>query len=433
MKKLSTLVVIVVVLTLIVAGCSPNAPAPAAQSKDPEAVLRAITEALNKKDVEAATALLADDVTQTLIPAPSGTGIYQGKDAMRARFKEVVAGNPTHKLTSCQTSGDKVTCAATYSDDSTKPLGFDLEFNVEAVVQNGLLKTVTWKMTDQSLAKLQAAMAPPPTPAPPALNPLGGIVEAMAKSLNAGDVEGALAYFTDNATVKLNGVPPDVPDSYRGKTRIRQWFKDLLAGHFEIKVEMQKAEGDAVTSKTSTWQDATRQLGIAPLIATEVYEVKDGKIKSLTWTISPESLAKLQAAMPASTPAPTKSTAPLEPEVLASKPEDVIGVWLVRLIQGAGMAHLEFKPDGTYSIVGVSGAATGAPIGSGKYKIEGNQLKLDTTCITVKGDVIPCVPIYQVYVTRQGGKPVLLRFVAIDDPGEGRQTLNNQKLPVVEQ
>ena len=72
--------------------------APPAQGKDPESVLRAITEALNKKDVEVATALLADDVAQTLLPAPSGTGIYKGKEAMRARFKEVVAGNPTPQI-----------------------------------------------------------------------------------------------------------------------------------------------------------------------------------------------------------------------------------------------------------------------------------------------------------------------------------------------
>lgn len=189
-----TRVVMLMALPLFVAGCAAGATplpptplpttaslptaAPRVQEKNPETVLRAITDALNKKDVEAATALLADDVTQTLIPAPSGTGVYQGKDAMHARFKEVVAANPTHKIISCQTSGDKVTCAATYTDDSIEPLGFDLEFNVEAVVQNGLLKTVTWKMTDQSLAKMQAAMAS--TPAPTAtLQP-----EVLASSVN---------------------------------------------------------------------------------------------------------------------------------------------------------------------------------------------------------------------------------------------------------
>ena len=164
-KQLNQLVVIAIVLSFLIAGCSsgaapvPPTQPPPAQGKDPETILKAITEALNRQDVDGATALLADDVAQALVPAPSGTGIYKGKEAMRARFKEVVAGNPIHRLTHCQTSGDKVTCAATYSDDSTRPLGFDLEFKVDAVVQNGLLKTVTWKMTDTSLAKMQAAMA----------------------------------------------------------------------------------------------------------------------------------------------------------------------------------------------------------------------------------------------------------------------------------
>jgi len=207
-EQLNQLVVIAIVLSFLIAGCSSSAAsvppiqlsaqAPTPQSKDPESVLKAITEALNKKDVEAATALLADDVAQTLLPAPSGTGIYHGKDAMHARFKEVVAGNPIHKLTSCQTSGDKVTCAATYSDDLTRPLGFDLEFKVDAVVQNGLLKTVTWAMTDASLAKMQAAMAqaaaPKPTATPqptaipptepPAPTPTSSPVETLASSID---------------------------------------------------------------------------------------------------------------------------------------------------------------------------------------------------------------------------------------------------------
>jgi ketosteroid isomerase-like protein len=163
-------IVFVLALALIVVACSPAPtampsptqappPPPTAQIKSPEEVIKAVAEAVNKKDVEAATALLAEDVTQTLIPAPSGTGIYKGKETMRARFKEVVALNAYHKFGKCETSGDQVTCAVMYSDDSTKPLGFDLEMKVEAVVQNGLLKTVTWAMTDASLAKMQAAMA----------------------------------------------------------------------------------------------------------------------------------------------------------------------------------------------------------------------------------------------------------------------------------
>jgi hypothetical protein len=319
-ERLNQLAVIAIVLSFLIVGCSssttpvpptqppptaaPPTQAPAAQGKAPESVLRAITEALNKKDVEAATALLADDVAQTLLPAPSGTGIYKSKEAMRAHFKEVVAGNPTHKLTSCQTSGDQVICAATYSDDSTKPLGFDLEFTVDAIVQNGLLKTVTWQMTDASLAKMQAAMA---------------------------------------------------------------------------------------------------------------------------------------AAQAAPTSAPTpmlKPTVALSPEVLASKAEDIVGVWLVKLLDNAGNGHLEFTAKGAYTIVGVSGAAQGAPIDTGKFKVEGGQLRFepDGGCVDVQGNsVTPCIGIYQVYVAKQGDKPALLRFVAVEDKASDRKrTFDKKTLALVE-
>jgi hypothetical protein len=319
MKRQWTKLATVMALALIAAGCSAGATQPStqqpstqppptqalpAQGKDPESVLRAITEALNHKDVEAATVLLADDVVQTLIPAPSGTGIYKDKEAMHARFKEVVAGNPTHKLTSCQTSGDKVICAATYTDDSIKPLGFDLEFKVEAVVQNGLLKTVTWAMTDASLAKMQAAMA-------------------------------------------------------------------------------------------------------------------------------------AAQATPTSAPTPTsKPTVALSPEVLASKAEDLIGVWLVNLIQGAGKGHLEFTAKGTYTASGVSGAAKGSVIDAGKFKVEGGQLKLepDGGCLDVQGhSITPCIGVYQVYVRKQGDQPAQLRFVAVDDNSwDRKQTLHNRTLTLVE-
>jgi len=57
-----------------------------------------------------------------------------------------------------------------------------------------------------------------------------------------------------------------------------------------------KVEGDTVTTKSQTWADPTRDLGVAPLEATLVYTVQDDKIKGWTWTLSDKSLAKLQAA-----------------------------------------------------------------------------------------------------------------------------------------
>ena len=133
-------------------------------------------------------------------------------------------------------------------------------------------------------------------PSPGATSPWE-ILQDSLKPFRAADLEGALAYWADDAVVKLIGPPPGQPDTYAGKQQLRGWFGSLFAEHFEIQEELIQAEGDTLTVKALTWSDPTRHLGIAPLEATEVYVFKNGKIASLTWTISPESHAKLQAAM----------------------------------------------------------------------------------------------------------------------------------------
>ncbi len=431
-KQLNQLVVIAIVLSFLIAGCSssvtPVAPTqpPPAQGKDPETVLKAITEALNKKDAETATALLADDVIQTLIPAPSGTGIYKGKDAMRARFKEVVAGNPIHKLTNCQTSGDKVTCAATYSDDSTRPLGFDLEFKVDAVVQNGLLKTVTWTLTDASLAKMQAAMAEAQKKSPES------VLRAITEALNKKDVEAATALLADDVVQTL--VPaPSGTGIYKGKEVMRARFKEVVALNANHKFGKCETSGDKVTCMVMYSDDSTKPLGFDLEMKCEAV-VQNGLLKTVTWTLTDASLAKMQAAM-APTPTP-KPTVALSPEALATKAEDVVGVWLVKLIDNSGEANLEFTAKGTYTIKGVRGDATGAMIDSGKFKVEGGQLKFepDGGCLDVQGNsVSPCIGVYQVYVAKQGDKPALLRFVAVEDKANDRKrTFDKKQLPRVE-
>src|SRR5512141_80290 len=83
--------------------------------------------------------------------------------------------------------------------------------------------------------------------------------------LNAGDVERVLAYWADDATVKLLGVPAGVRGSYNGRKEIRGWFKKLVAQHVQIRVKIIKVRGDTVTARTEIWSDLTRRLGVAPL------------------------------------------------------------------------------------------------------------------------------------------------------------------------
>ncbi len=135
-----------------------------------------------------------------------------------------------------------------------------------------------------------------------------GVVQASTKLFNSGDHEGSLGYWADDAVVKLIGVPPGQPDTFNGKEQIRAWYKSLAEIHFQIQEDLIKADGDTLTFKAVSSSDQLRQLGVASLTATEVYVVKNGKIASLTWTISPESAAKLQAAIAASAPQTTAKT-----------------------------------------------------------------------------------------------------------------------------
>jgi ketosteroid isomerase-like protein len=122
-------------------------------------------------------------------------------------------------------------------------------------------------------------------------------VVASTQAFNAGDIEASLAYFSEDVAVKLNGAPPGEPDAYHGKAEARAWLQRLRTQHFEIREELMAAEGNTLRVRALSWSDATRLLGVAPLEATEVYVVQDGKIAHLTWTISPESAARLQAAL----------------------------------------------------------------------------------------------------------------------------------------
>ena len=91
----------------------------------------------------------------------------------------------------------------------------------------------------------------------------------------------------------------DMVTTYTGVDQICAHFEELLANGFTMEVTVQSVEGGTVSSESKVWDNDTRALGVAPLIGTEVCVVEDGKIKSLSWTMSEASLAALGAALAA--------------------------------------------------------------------------------------------------------------------------------------
>ena len=129
------------------------------------------------------------------------------------------------------------------------------------------------------------------------------------------------------------------------------------------------------------------------------------------------------ASLPPTQPPPTQA-----PEILASKAEDIVGLWQGKTCLGH-ISHTEYTKEGTFCVTVVNGDAKGMKSDQGKFWFEGSQLKLQSeggTCLTAQGDTITCIGIYQVYVTKQGDKPAL-KFVVVEDPYYDRRADMHKK------
>lgn len=158
--------------------------------------------------------------------------------------------------------------------------------------------------------------APTQTTAPkstPTENPNVGIVLDMVAKLDAGDVEGSLAYFAEDAVAYIMGLPPTGIEVYNGKEQIGWIWGDSAANHFEWEVEVTSAVDGLVFTRAKTWHDFTRMLEVAPLEYIDIYEVKDGKIVTYGTWLTEESLARFRPAFaeampPGPTPEPSNET-----------------------------------------------------------------------------------------------------------------------------
>ena len=161
----------------------------------------------------------------------------------------------------------------------------------------------------------QAPPTQPPVQASPTANTNSEVVLHMVERLNAGDAEGSLAYFTDDAMGYLMGFPPTGIEVYAGKDQIRLLWEDSVSNHFQWEVEITRASGNEVYVQAKTWHDFTRDLGVAPLEYSDVYEVKDGKITTYGSWLTEGSLARLKPALAEVMPPEPTAAPPSDPPV----------------------------------------------------------------------------------------------------------------------
>ena len=123
----------------------------------PAAIIEAVYAAVEAQDLDTAGALLADDVVLVLIPPPPGTnGTFIGKDAVLDWYANLNRNNFAIELSNVEESGNRVTLTnLTWVDDL--PIA-PVEFDGTGIVQNGLVKTLSWTITPATMAQLAAAM-----------------------------------------------------------------------------------------------------------------------------------------------------------------------------------------------------------------------------------------------------------------------------------
>lgn len=161
---------------------------------------------------------------------------------------------------------------------------------------------------------------------------------------------------------------------------------------------------------------------------------------------SPSRVSALQAASTAVAPEPVALPQEMEKELvpcttgltgpcdlIATKAEDIAGVWKQYLIGPVfnapeGMAYIRFNADGTMNLADSieNSAKPETSYASGTFSFDGQVV----TYGAVVGAPPPCnePPQYQLRVLKYDGKPVALRYIAINDPCVDRLRDVNQAL-----
>ena len=126
------------------------------------------------------------------------------------------------------------------------------------------------------------------------------IVDAWTDALNAGDLDGALSYLSDDAV--LTFIPPPIPGDdgvFSGKEEIKGWYQGLVAANGVSTMSDCQVEAETVTCLNGYADADLEGMGVGSLEFEWVATIRDGKIQGYTVTMTPESLAKMEVAMAA--------------------------------------------------------------------------------------------------------------------------------------
>jgi hypothetical protein len=118
-----------------------------------------------------------------------------------------------------------------------------------------------------------------------------GLADAFHTALNRGDVEGALAFFTADASAQF---PKQSAGIVQGTAELREWLEGDVARNIHVSAENVQADAERATWTARVDLDGLRPLGITLVGLTEI-TVRKGKISAFRFTLDDATLAKLRA------------------------------------------------------------------------------------------------------------------------------------------
>ena len=117
------------------------------------------------------------------------------------------------------------------------------------------------------------------------------VAKELIKRENLHDVDGAVALFADNA-VCISSM-----DELVTREEIRRWQQELADGNIVLEPLEFRVEGNTVWWDETIAVDFFRNLGLEQLEGTCEITVHNGKIMTFTFSLSSDSVARLQQAM----------------------------------------------------------------------------------------------------------------------------------------
>ena len=120
-------------------------------------------------------------------------------------------------------------------------------------------------------------------------------VEAVYDALIAHqDLAGALALFADNAVLVIVPGPRGTDGVFVGRDAIRGWYEGDWSGDRTVFSNVEE-RGNSAAFTLSYWTDGLVERGTAPYVYDGTSVAQNGQIKSLTYVMTPETLAKRAA------------------------------------------------------------------------------------------------------------------------------------------